>query len=304
MPKPIPWHSLSFEETLMFHALENSLSTYIRSIDLATLSKKDIFQIFNFLSYLDVDVRQGIESAFNEEYALYLEAISARALNRHELQELLEFKAHQLTLFAILKKDRKKPGILVIRAADGKFFLNEQLGIWSIPVLGMSGRGLPFHHSNGNTPTGIFTIDSVMPLANKTFEFGQFRRLILNFIPKSTDESAIRKYLPANHEDKAWWKVSVVGRELGRHLLRIHGTGRVNINPFTTYFPFVPTSGCLATNEASILGFKKSQDQRLLLDSLMSALNLPQTPENESKIHGLLYVVEFDDSLSAIHFFT
>jgi len=143
-----------------------------------------------------------------------------------------------------------------------------------------------------------------MPEANKAFEFGQFRRLIVNFIPRSSDESSIRKYLPENHQDKSWWKASVVGRELGRDLLRIHGTGRVNLNPFTSYFPFVPTSGCLATNEANLLGFKKFKDQRLLLDTLMSALNLPLIHENESKIHGLLYVIELDDNLGALHFLT
>lgn len=303
IPNPIPWQSLKFEEVLMFHALGNSLNNYIQSIDLVTLTRKDIFHLFNFLSFLKLDLREKIELTFHDEYALFLEATSTKSINFHETQELLDFKTNQLTIFAILKKDRMVPGVLVVRAPDGKFVLNKnQESIWSIPILGMSGRGLPFHHSNGNTPTGIFTIDSVMPEANKNYDFGQFRRLIVNFIPKSTDESSITKYLPENHKDKSWWKPSVVGREMGRELLRIHGTGRVNLNPFTSYFPFVPTSGCLATNEANLLGFKRSTDQRLLLDCLMSALNLPVIYENESKIHGLLYVIELDDNLSTLQF--
>jgi hypothetical protein len=143
-----------------------------------------------------------------------------------------------------------------------------------------------------------------MPKADKNIEFGEFRRLILNFFEASSDEVKIKDLLPSSHHQLNWWKPSVVARELGRSLLRIHGTGRSNHNFLTSYYPFVPTSGCLATNESSCLGLKKAQDQRLLLDCLMKALDIPVIVENESKIHGLLYVVEFDDSLTALHFLT
>lgn len=302
VPTPIPWSSLNFEETLMFHSLGNSLNSYVHSLDLTTLSDKDIYQLFNFLSHLNHDLQDLIQSTFSAQYALFLEALKAHALNARELQELLDFKMEDLAVFAILNKDRSIPGVLVVRAASGRFVMNAQGGIWSIPVLGLSTRGLPFHHSNGCTPGGVFSLDSVMPEANNPYEFGEFKRLIVNFIPKSLGESELKKYLPTNHHSSAWWKASIVGRELGRSLLRIHGTGRVNRNPFTSYYPFVPTSGCLATNEGRFLGLPKAQDQRLLLDTLMRAMNLPPTVENESKIHGLLYVVELDDNLSALRF--
>lgn len=302
VPSPIPWNSLNFEETLMFHALGNSLNRYVQSLDLSTLPDKDIFQLLNFLSYLNHDLQDLIQSTFKAEYVLFLEALKAKALDAHELQELLDFKTEELTVFALLKKDRGTPGVLVVRAASGRFVMNDQGGIWSIPVLGLSSRGLPFHHSNGCSPAGVFSLDSVMPEANNPYEFGQFKRLIVNFIPKSPGETEIKKYLPAEHHSGAWWKASIVGRELGRSLLRIHGTGRVNRNPFTSYYPFVPTSGCLATNEGRFFGLPKAQDQRLLLDVLMLASNLPPTVENESKIHGLLYVVELGDNLSALRF--
>ena len=304
IPKLIPWESLNFEEILMFHALRNSLDSYLRSIDLSIISKKDLFQLFNYLSFLAADLRLQLELTFKEEHHYFLKATSASVLNKNELQELLNFKNDKLTLFAILDKERSHPGLLIIRKANGYFLKNDPFTIWSIPVLGLSGRGLPFHHTNGQTPTGVFTIDSVMPEANNTHEFGKFRRLIVNFIPKSLDESELTALLPSHHHDKSWWKASVVARELGRSLLRIHGTGRSNLNPFSSYFPLVPTSGCLATKESHLLGLKKYNDQRLLLDSLQKAMELPVLFENESKIHGLLYVVEFDDNLTALHFLT
>jgi hypothetical protein len=302
LPDPIPWSSLSFEEVLMFHTLQNTINQYVHSIDLNTLSKKDIFHLFNFLDYLNHDLKKELVSFFTEDLILYYQATISHPLKARELQELMDFKNQKLTVFALLKADRTKPGVMVVRAPEGHFMTKESNDVWSIPILGLSKRGLPFNHSNGCTPTGVFSLDSVMPLADKNFEFGEFKRLIVNFISKSSDEIEIKKLLPKSHHSLNWWKPSVVGRELGRTLLRIHGTGRVNLNPLTSYYPFVPTSGCLATNEAGFFGLNKARDQRLLLDILMSALNTSKTSENESKIHGLLYVVELDDNLSALRF--
>ncbi|MDO9181684.1 MAG: hypothetical protein Q7U04_04710 [Bacteriovorax sp.] len=303
LPDPIPWASLGFEEILMFHTLKNTLNQYIRSIDLKTLSPKNIYHLLNFQEYFNHDLYQEISSFFSKELSLYKKATKSNPLKAHELQELFDFNNQCLTVFALLKSDRTKPGVLVLRAPDGKFVTDSCQNVWSIPILALSGRGLPFNHSNGSTPTGIFSIDSVMPEANKNFEFGQHRRLIVNFIPESQDESDLKILLPVSHTDKSWWAPCVLGREIGRSLLRIHGTGRKNLNPLSSYFPLVPTSGCLATNEATFFGYKKARDQRLLLDHLMLAQNIDPTHENESKIHGLLYVVELDDNLAALRFF-
>ena len=304
LPDPIPWSTLNFEETLMFHTLQNTLNQYVHSIDLKTLLRKDLFHLLNFLDFLNDNLKNQIIYFFPEDFALYDQSMKAGALRGKTLQELLDFKNKKLSVFALLKKDRTRPGILVIRAPDGRFLTTHDHCIWSIPILGLSTRGLPFNHSNGCTPTGVFTLDSVMPVADKNLDFGEFKRLIVNFIKASPNEIEIKELLPEKHHHLNWWKPSIIGRELGRSLLRIHGTGRKNRNLLAPYYPFSPTSGCLATNESTYFGLKKAQDQRLLLDALMRALALPQTHENESKIHGLLYVVELDDNLAALHFFT
>lgn len=302
LPDPIPWSSLCFEEILMFHALKNSLNQYIHSIDLKNLNRKDVFHLFNFLHLMNDELKMIIKNNYKNELKIFNEAINPEKFSTKHLQDLLNFKNDKLTVFAILKKDRNELGRLVIRQPDGRFVTDACKNIWSIPILGLSSRGLPFHHSNGATPAGIYKLESVMPHANKVHEYGEFRRLIINFLDEVPNEAEFRKYLPSNHHELSWWKPAVLAHELGRSLLRIHGTGRANRNPFTRHFPFVPTSGCLATNEAKFLGFKHFRDQRLLLDTLMSSLNLAPTSENESKIHGLLYVVELDDNLSALHF--
>ncbi len=302
LPNPIPWTSLNFEETLMFHALSHSLDQFVDSLDLTSLTESNVFHLYNFLEFLNHTNKTKLETYFEGEFKFFSEAKKSRGLSKSQMQELLNFKTNKLTVFAILSNDRTRIGRLLIRDESGKFVTKEFGHIWSIPVLGLSSRGLPFHHTNGCTPAGIYTIDSVKPLADNQKAFGEFRRLIMNFINKSSDEAELRCFLPSTHHSLDWWKQSVVARNLGRSLLRIHGTGMKNRNPFGPHYPFVPTSGCLATKETSFLGLKKTQDQRLLLDTLMKAQGLDVLNENELKIHGLLYVVEFDDSLSALSF--
>jgi hypothetical protein len=302
LPDRSTWSSLSFEEQLTFHTLSHQLNTFVSTLDLKSLSKKEIYHLFNFLPFLKKELGQEIEASFVHELLLYQEAVRARPLEKKAMQELLNLKTGKLTVFAFLNKDRTRPGVLLVRNPEGEFAAKENGDVWSISILGLSSRGLGFNHSNGCTPLGVYTLDSVMPEANKQHEFGKYRRLIVNFLPASEGELNILQYLPESHQHLHWWKQAVVGRELGRDLLRIHGTGISNNDFFTSYYPFVPTSGCLATREASILGLKEFHDQRLLLDTLMKSAGLELTYENESKIHGLLYVVEFDDNLTSLTF--
>lgn len=300
LPDRALWSTLSLEEQLTFHTLAHDLDSFVSSLDFKTLPKKDIFHLLNFLPFLKQGLKQNLETQFADELLLFHEALNANALSRKSVQELLNFKTEKMAVFAFLHKDRTRPGVLAVRKRDGTFMAKGDGSVWSIPILGLSSRGLSFNHSNGCTPMGVYTLDSVMPEPNKPYEFGKYRRLIVNFIPGL--ESVLNQYLPESHYSLFWWKQSIVGREMGRSLLRIHGTGRTNRNFFTPYYPFVPTSGCLATNEASVLGLKEFHDQRLLLDVLMKASGLEASYENESKIHGLLYVVEFDDSLTSLYF--
>ena len=141
-----------------------------------------------------------------------------------------------------------------------------------------------------------------MPENNNHNEFGKFRRLILNFIKASNGEDDIKKMLPKSQYKKSWWAQSVVARELGRSLLRIHGTGTINKNPLTKYFPMIPSSGCLTTTESHLWGMVKINHQRSLLDTLMKAQGLESTYENESKIQGVLYVIDFDGTYQTLEF--
>jgi len=173
-----------------------------------------------------------------------------------------------------------------VRNADGS--------IWTHPLLASAKTGLPSYQRNGNTPAGIFTIDSVMPVADQQLSYGKFRRMMLNFVPKSSNEVLLKSLIPKSSWSHDWWSASPVARDIGRNLFRIHGTGKMNTEPNSPYFPFVRTSGCIANKENTYEGVTFT-NQRLLLDKIMTAMELQPTYANEPKIKGFLYIVELED---------
>jgi hypothetical protein len=198
-------------------------------------------------------------------------------------------------IFMFCRTNRLYPCLMVMKNVHGEAVRNEEGKLWSNPALASSSRGLPSYVRNGNTPAGIHTIDSVMPYADATLSFGKFRRMILNFVPKSKDESLIKSLLPVSSHESDWWKSGVVARDIGRNLIRIHGTGKINTDKNTPYYPFMRTSGCIAQRENTYDGVTY-KDQRNLLDSIMMAMDLAKTYDNETNIKGILYLVELDDT--------
>lgn len=301
-PDEVDWEKLNFEESLLMYSLNNDIDSFINTLDITSLTPSQIFHLFSYQKQLDHYFFTNLTSYYPEEFELFIKAKKGEVLKSNEVQEILNYQNDELSIFAIFSKGRHRPGRVFIKDSHGHFIHRFDGSVWSIPVLGISGKGLPFNHSNGTTPCGVFTIDSVMPEANNYREFGKFRRLIVNFIKHSEGEKDLLKMLPKSHHKKNWWLQSLVARELGRNLLRIHGTGTINKNPLTPYFPMIPSSGCLTTTEAHLMGLVQINHQRSLLDALMKALGLDSTYENESKIHGVLYVIDFDGTYQTLEF--
>ena len=197
-------------------------------------------------------------------------------------------------LFMFCRENRLFPCLMVMRDIHGEVVRNADGTIWTHAALASSARGLPSYTRNGNTPEGVMTIDSVMPSADQQLSFGKFRRMILNFIPKSKNEVLLKSLLPASSYNQEWWKAGVAARDIGRNLFRIHGTGKINKDPSTPYYPFMRTSGCIAQRENGYDGVT-FKDQRVLLDAIMTAMDLVPNYANELKVKGLIYLVEIDD---------
>lgn len=197
-------------------------------------------------------------------------------------------------LFMFCRSNRLYPCLMTMRNAHGEVVRNADGTLWTHKALASASRGLPSYTRNGNTPAGIFTIDSVMPTADQQMSFGKYRRMILNFIPKSRNEVLLRSLLPTTSQDEEWWKPTIAARDIGRNLFRIHGTLKINNDPSVPYYPFMRTSGCIAQRENTYEGVTFN-DQRVLLDTIMRSLDLEPVYENEPKVKGLLYLVEIDD---------
>lgn len=202
-------------------------------------------------------------------------------------------------IFIFCRNNRLFPCLMVMRNIHGEVVRNKDGSIWTQKALASSSRGLPSYTRNGNTPAGILTIDSVMPFADQQISFGKFRRMIINFIPKSKDESLVKSLLPSSSHDQTWWRPALIAREVGRNLFRIHGTGKINKDPTTPYYPFMRTSGCIAQLENSYDGVTY-KDQRELLDAVMIAMNLEPNYANEVNVKGILYLVDIDDTNASV----
>ena len=214
LPQSLDWGSLTLEEILLFHTLNNSLNTYLLSLDLSVLSKKQIFQLFNFIDFFPMTFKDQLIKKYNQDFNQYLNSFKLNSLNSDQLQKILNFKTDQLTVFALMNSDRTKPGRLLIRTKNGSFLRDKKNNIWSIRTLGLSSRGLNFCHTNGSTPTGIYQINSVMPECNHQYEFGKIRRLKIHFI----DDSHLAKYLPKDHledyQEHPWWYQASIANTL------------------------------------------------------------------------------------------
>ena len=201
---------------------------------------------------------------------------------------------NSIKMFMFCRDNRIYPCLMILKDVNGNLVRNADGSIWTHKALASAKTGLPSYTRNGNTPAGVLTIDSVMPTADQQISYGKNRRMILNFVPKSSNESLYKSLLPASSHNNEWWQPSVTARDIGRNLLRIHGSGKINTDPNTPYFPFMRTSGCVAQRENTYDGMAYN-DQRILLDVVMTALGLTPKYENELQIKGVMYIMEIDE---------
>ncbi len=244
-----------------------------------------------------------------EQFHEIISAVSMpvfRNKTNEELQDLYDYSpdlvsyrggeySNSVKLFVFCRKNRLYPCMMLMKDIyNNPVYLGDTL--WHQQALGSSSRGLPYNKVNGNTPSGVHTMDSVMPEANRPLAFGKYRRVILQFSPDDLDTSIL---LPNSAQDKTWWKQASIARDVGRAHLRIHGTGRQNTDPTTPFYPLRQTAGCISQKEG-IYNNQEYKEQRVLLDTLMQAMEFDPIFDNEVKIKGILYLVEIDNKNESI----
>lgn len=241
-----------------------------------------------------------IDRETETEGELLAEMITDLYFNTPDVSTYMEGEyLKSVRIFMFCRQNRLYPCLMVMKDSKSEPVRREDGTLWTNGALASAVTGLPSYERNGNTPAGIFTIDSVMPYADQQVSYGKFRRMMLNFVPKSQDEVLLKSLLPKSSWDGDWWKVSTVARDIGRNLFRIHGSGKLNTDPNTPYFPFMRTHGCISQRENTYNGVTY-KDQRNLLDSILKAMDITPKFENEPKIKGILYIVEIEDKSEAV----
>lgn len=201
-------------------------------------------------------------------------------------------------IFVFCRYSRQQKCLMIMKDKNNQpVYLKDGKTLWSHPALGMSRMRLPSWRRNGNTPEGVHTIDGVIRAGKKGSKkqriFGSYSRFILNFVPRSHNEQDTKSFLPESASEANWWKSAVVARNVGRNLLRVHGTGVKRVRKKDPFYPMRPTLGCIMQRELKFDGVDY-KDQRLLLDKTMIAMGMKPHWKNESKIRGVLYLIELD----------
>jgi len=202
-------------------------------------------------------------------------------------------------LFLFCRQNRNYPCLRVMKDQNDNPVRNADGSLWSLPGLALSQFGKPYNVSDGNTPQGVHLVDGVIQDGSDPMGFGKFSRIVLDFVPESPNEANTMLLLPESSQDLDWWQEAVVARNVGRGLLRLHGTGEINTDPSSLYYPLTPTDGCVSSRE-NTYGQTTYTDQLELLDTWQESEGLAPSTANETKIGGLLYVINLDDQTAPV----
>lgn len=286
-------------------SLPRSLSN---EIELALQNKTADLRLIYLLAAHEDELRRGRHHsiiALAKEFPEYVElnyekrSASAEALRdlffrTPALEDVFEGQyAGGVKIFMFCRTNRLYPCLMLMKDKNNEAVREANGELWTHKSLASAKTGYPSYKTNGNTPAGIMTIDSVMPVADQQISFGKFRRLILEFIPRTQGDSRLLSTLPESSQKEDWWKPGTVARDVGRNLFRIHGTLKRNEDEASTFWPFMQTSGCIAQRE-NTYGDVTFKDQRDLLDMMMLSMGLNPEYSNETKLKGLIYITEID----------
>ncbi|WP_269531512.1 hypothetical protein [Chitinimonas sp. BJYL2] len=256
--------------------------------------------------WLMAQLRQAFPDWQNEPRLFALATrLTTRPAPRPPLADLL---AAPLTpgypvVFSLQRQDRRHPGLVMVRGADGRFVREADGNLFHRPQLALASSNLPGTITLGNSPQGIYTIvgsgtadnpwigptpylESKVPIEASLAEFahrpveGEWRLdHYLAWLPPSW-----RDYLPIR---EAW----LAGRA-GRSEMLMHGT---TISPDyyagTSWYPGTPSAGCLVASEYwGPDGTLMHSDQLALLKAFT----------RQGQDRGYLVVVELDTQAAPV----
>lgn len=199
-------------------------------------------------------------------------ANSADAQSLPPLKDLLKWEVadNQLHLYALCRSDRRILCRAILKDRTGQW-VRQDGKLWSVPLLLESIHGLSWNFTRGQTPQGIYRVESVVPAAEDEYfrAYGQFPLVNLfvpfeagakQFIPgkPGTFGGSLNQYqalLPPSWRTYRPLQQSYWAGKAGRSLFRIHGSGesadffRGKDKNYPDSYNWNPTLGCLSAQE-------------------------------------------------------
>ena len=166
-------------------------------------------------------------------------------------------------IYSLQRPGRQQMGLVLVRAADGRFVRDATGQLFNSPQLALARSGLPGTITNGNTPQGLFTLVGAGTATNPNIGPTPYLH------SKLPVEATVAEFEHVDIADTAEWSSAVYASFLpeswrgwppfqeawlagraGRDELLVHGT---TINPAyyagAPYFPGTPQQGCMISSE-------------------------------------------------------
>ncbi len=235
-------------------------------------------------------------------YYLEQDSISTPSLSDIFSNKFIEGKT---IIYSLQRKDRRYPGITIIKKPNGKFVKSDNDSIFYIEQLALSVTNLPGYLSQGNTPQGIFSVvgyyNSPTPSIGPT-------AAVLTRIPYevpiklwyhktvSRNYWAIEDYknlLPKSWQNYLPIYESYYAGKTGRRKIVMHGSvDDLSFYNTLPYFPLTPSKGCLTTTEiwSDSTGQNIRSNQAKLMNAFFST----------KQLRGFLVVIDIDDKKEAV----
>lgn len=218
------------------------------------------------------------------------------------LQDILNhnFLDGKTIIYSLQRKDRRHPGITIIKKPNGEFVRDENDSIFFVKQLALSVTNLPGYLSQGNTPQGIFSVvgfyNSPTPSIGPTPAV--LTRIPYEIPTKLWFHSSVKKsnwdvndykdLLPKSWQDYLPIYESFYAGKTGRRKIVMHGSvDDLSFYDSLSYAPLTPSLGCLTTTEiwSESTGKNIRSDQSKLINAFFST----------GQLYGFLVVINIDD---------
>jgi len=290
----------------VFACFPNQFVPEIKNIAENESENEKIFATaINYLAQNKIEVNHLIESKFKKSNHPIIQALrnqfkpNYNPISYLDLERIIEYNKDKKIkfLYSIQHKDRNKVGKVFMQNEDG-FLAKEKGKVLFINQLARSATNLPMYITNGNTPVGLFRIDTLAKSENVFIgptlafvTFLPFERDASTFYNTPTADFTLEQYLqffPKELQTNTLLQQSFWAGKAGRSEIHFHGTTiDSNLYKGKEFYPQTPSMGCLCSLETW------DKDGNLMQSDQQKLVNTWLKTPNEK---GYAYVLELNES--------